>query len=843
MESTSQTDHTIALRLTEVRKSFGAVRALKGVTLEVRAGEVHALLGENGAGKSTLMAVAAGSLQPDEGTVEIAGERLTTASPSAAQALGLGVVYQHPALAEDLTVVENMLLSMPRKLRPSYSKAPAWAREALATIGAEKIDVGSRISELTAAETQLVEIAKALALDPKVLILDEPTAALESEEVEHLFQQVRAIRERGTAIVYISHRIPEVETIADRLTVLRDGATRGTFGVTEVDEAKILELIAGRELEAVFPDKLPADAKGVTVLKVDELSGGNFDDVSLDVKEGEIVGIAGVAGNGQREFVRALAGLGSHSGTVTVNGAAVNLRNARRAQKDGVFYVSSDRQREGIFPALSVRENAVASSLQSFTNFGVVNPLQERGAVAEQEKELAIKTASQEIDIGSLSGGNQQKVVFARAMLGRPKVLICDEPTQGVDVGARVEIYRLLRELAADGCAIVVCSSDALELVGLCDRVMVMSRGQTVAMLADESVTESKITGTAVTATTERKARAKKEERASHGRLGRFLRGDGVAAPVLALVIVALAIFTQAQNSDFLNSFNIENLLLLSTALILVALGQLVVLLTAGVDLSVGPMMGLGLVILTSFATDGKGTSGFIIGLVLAVAAGIGIGMINGGLVQFARINPVIATLATYIGVQGIALLINPVPTGLFAASATETLSKTVAGIPIMFLVCVAIAILAEFTLRRGRLGLALRAVGSNEAAAHRMGVNVGLTRISAYCIAGSFAALAAMMLAVQIGTGDATAGQSYTLQSISAVVLGGASIYGGRGSFLGAVLGALLLTEMINAITFLELGEAWQYWFPGAVILIAAAIFARVSRIRLAAAAEADLA
>src|ERR1700761_7776849 len=404
----SNTAHPIALRLTDVRKSFGAVRALKGVTLEVRAGEVHALLGENGAGKSTLMAVAAGSLVPDEGTVEIAGETLTTASPSAAQALGLGVVYQHPALAEDLTVVENMLLSMPRKLRPSYSKAPAWARQALATIGAEKIDVGSRISELTAAESQLVEIAKALALDPKVLILDEPTAALESEEVEHLFQQVRAIRERGTAIVYISHRIPEVAAIADRLTVLRDGATRGTFGVTEVDEAKILELIAGRELEAVFPDKLAADAKGATVLKVDELSGKNFDDVSLEIAEGEIVGIAGVAGNGQREFVRALAGLGNHSGEVTVNGAAVNLRNARVAQRDGVFYVSSDRQREGIFPALSVRENAVASSRQSFTNFGIVGSREERAALAEQERELAIKTASQEIDIGSLSGGNQQ---------------------------------------------------------------------------------------------------------------------------------------------------------------------------------------------------------------------------------------------------------------------------------------------------------------------------------------------------------------------------------------------------------------------------------------------------
>ena len=347
-----------------------------------------------------------------------------------------------------------------------------------------------------------------------------------------------------------------------------------------------------------------------------------------------------------------------------------------------------------------MRENAVASSLHNFTEFGVVGPRSERAALAVQEKELAIKTASQEADIASLSGGNQQKVVFARAMLGRPKVLLCDEPTQGVDVGARVEIYRMLRELAADGCAIVVCSSDALELVGLCDRVMVMSRGQAVAMLADESVTEGKITGAAVTATTERKARVR-EERASVGRLGRFLRGDGVATPVLALVVVVLAIFTQSQNSDFLNSFNVENLLLLSTALILVSIGQLVVLLTAGLDLSVGPMMGLGLVIVTGFATDSGGTGGFLIGLGLAIAAGIGVGMINGGLIQFAKITPLIATLATYIGVQGIALLINPIPSGLFAASATETLSKTVAGIPIVFIACVVLALLAELTLRR----------------------------------------------------------------------------------------------------------------------------------------------
>jgi len=833
MESTDRT----ALRLTEVRKAFGAVHALKGVSLEVNAGEVHALLGENGPGKSTLMAVAAGSLQPDDGVVEIGGERLDAASPSAAQALGLGVVYQHPALAEDLTVVENMALAVPRSMRPSIGRANAWARERLETIGA-KIEPTSRVSELSAAEGQLVEIAKALALEPKVLILDEPTAALDAEEVRHLFDQVRAIRARGTAIVYISHRIPEVREIADRLTVLRDGEARGTFGVDEVDEPTILKLIAGRALAAVFPDKLASGSEGATVLEVAELSGEGFDDVSMRVREGEILGVAGVAGNGQRELVRALAGLGTSHGTVTVNGRQVSLANPRRAQRDGIFFVSADRQREGLFPALSVRENAVASSLQQFTSFGFVGGGREDAAVAEQERELAIKAASPEADIGSLSGGNQQKVVFARAMLGRPKVLVCDEPTQGVDVGARVEIYRLLRELAADGCAIVVCSSDALELEGLCDRVMIMSRGQVVGALEANDVSEETITGTAITSTQARKERAR-EERRSLGFFGRFLRGDGVATPVLAAVIVVLAIITAGQNGDFLTSFNIENLLLLSTALILVGLGQLIVLVTAGVDLSVGPMMGLGLVILTGFATDSGGTGGFLLGLGLALAAGAGIGLINGGLVQFAKINAVIATLATFIGVQGIALLINPVPSGLFSGKATETLMQTVGGIPIVFIVVVLIGLGAEFVLRRTRFGVGLRAVGSDEAAAHRMGLNVGLTKILAYLLCALFATLASVMLAVQIGTGDATAGQSYTLQSIAAVVLGGASIYGGRGSFAGTVLGALLLTEMINAITFLELSDAWQYFFPGAIILVAAAIYARVSRIRLAAAAS----
>jgi ribose transport system ATP-binding protein len=813
------------LRLTDVHKAFGGVLALKGVSLEVRAGEVHALLGENGAGKSTLMAIAAGALAPDAGVVEIDGAQLTTSSPSAAQALGVGVVYQRPAIAQDLTVLENLVLATPADRRPRHARARAWAAERLARIGA-RVDPTQRASELGAAEQQLVEIAKALSLDPKVLILDEPTAALSAAEVTHLFEQIRGIREAGTAVVYISHRIPEITEIADRLTVLRDGENRGTFPVAEVSEDDILALIAGRELSAMFPDK-GADAAGEPLLELRGLSGASFDDVTLTVRAREIVGLAGVAGNGQRELLRAAAGLEPHEGELVVGGT--------------VRYVPADRHREGLFESLTVRENVIANALHEHSRHGFVLRSEEDRAVAVELERLAVRTSSPEAPVTTLSGGNQQKVVFGRALMSEPTVLLCDEPTQGVDVGARAEIYRLLRRHADDGHAIVVCSSDALELEGLCDRVIIMSRGHAVVALDGADVTEERITGAALTATQSRRALAQRGPSAARGVLARFLRGDHVAVPVIALVVAILGAYTGADNGDFLGSFNVANMLLLATALMLVSIGQLIVLMTAGVDLSVGPMMGLGVVILTAFATDERGTGGLLLGIALLIAAGLVVGLVNGALVRFARIPPLIATLATFIAVQGVGLLINPVPEGLLSASATDSLSKSIGGvIPIVFVVVVAIAVGCELLLRRSRLGLALRAVGSDQASAHRLGVRVGPTLLAAYALCGVFAALAAIMLAVQIGTGDAQAGQGYTLQSIAAVVLGGASIYGGRGSMIGAILGALLLTELIAALPFLQLGDQWQFWLPGAAVLVAAAIYARASGTRLAAIDEA---
>jgi ribose transport system ATP-binding protein len=827
----SVTTEPLALRLSNVQKSFGGVRALKGVSLEVRAGEVHAVLGENGAGKSTLMAVAAGALEPDGGMVEIDGQALASATPTAAQALGLAVVYQHPAIADDLTVMENLLLGLPAHRRPSFRDAPAWAWRQLEAVGA-RISPARRAAGLSAAEHQLVEIAKALSVEPRVLVLDEPTAALGAAEVEHLFEQVRAIRRRGTAIVYISHRIPEVVEIADRLTVLRDGESQGTFPVPDLNADDILKLIVGRHIEAVFPDKLDREP-GAEVLGVSGLSGEGFDDVGLAVRSGEILGLAGVVGNGQQELMRSIAGLESHTGEIRVGGAPVTIAGSVSARRAGIAYVPADRHREGLFSSLSVRENASAVSLARFARAGFVRSAAERAAVGRETSALALKAASPEIGVTTLSGGNQQKVVFARTLLSEPAVLLCDEPTQGVDVGARVEIYGLLRRLAQAGNAVVVCSSDALELEGLCDRVIIMSRGAAVGELSGAEVTEERITGAAVTAAGARRDRAGTVRRPplTLGPLASLVRGDNVATPVVALMVLALGIVTASQQGSFLGSFNIDNLLLLSTALILAGTGQLIVLLTGGVDLSVGPMMGLGVVLLTHVATDSGGTAGLLLGIAELVVVGAILGVINGGMVRWARIPPVIATLSTYIAVQGVALIINPVPNGTLGGAATRHLSTAIGGvIPWAFVVVVALAVAGEFILRRRRSGMAVRAVGSSEPAAHRLGLRVSMTVVGAYMLCSILAGLAAVMLAVQIGTGDATAGGQYTLESVAAVVVGGASIFGGRGTFLGTLLGALLLTEVVNALPFLQLGNAWQFWVPGAVVLIAAGVYARVT-------------
>ena len=820
---------TTSLRLTGIVKRFGGVTALKGVDMAVLAGEVHALVGENGAGKSTLMSVAAGSTSPDEGDVEIGGVELKAADPDLAQRLGLGVVYQHTSIIDDMTVAETLAVAMPPKRRPAPGRAVKWAREQLSGIAAG-IDPNARVVNLAVADRQLVEIVKALALEPQVLILDEPTESLTAVETERLFGHVSRIAAAGTAIIYISHRIPEVKRVADRVTVLRDGETRGTFAISEISETDILRLIVGRPVEHAFPDKrVSGDQDEAPVVRLVDFSGAGFSNVTLEVRPGEIVGVGGVEGQGQRDFLRALAGIGRSSGEAYIDGQKIRLGSPTSAIKSGIVYLTNDRHGEGLFMSLSVKENISMLSLPGMAHGGWMSGRREDEVVTAEATALAVKTPSIEAHVDTLSGGNQQKILFARSLLADPLVLLADEPSRGVDAGARLELYRLMRDQANKGKAVIVLSSDAIEFQGLCDRVLIFSRGVVVQRLEGDDVTEEAITGAALTSTSERAERA--STASTRARLRRFLGGDYVPSVILAILIVALGAYTSSRSSFFLTKNSVTGMLELASTLAFISLGQLMVVLIAGIDLSVGPLAGFSVVLLSFFVSTGHGAAMIILGLVVVLLAGAGVGLINATLARAAQLGPVIATVCTYIALQGGSLLMRSGPGGEYSTGLVNTIESTIGPIPIQLIVAIVLAIGLEAALRWSRWGMAIRAAGSDETRAHRLGVSVRTVTVGAFVLCSMFAALGGISLGGQVGIGDPSVGVDYTLTAITAVVLGGASIFGGRGSFIGALLGALLLQEIVSATTFLNLGTQWQQWLPGALILVGTAVFSFARR------------
>jgi ribose transport system ATP-binding protein len=815
----------VVLRLVDVVKTFPGVMALKRVSLEVVEGEVHALLGENGAGKSTLMGVAAGALAHDYGTIEIGGAPLTIASPSLAQSLGISVVYQHTSVLNDLTVAENLLYCVRPERRAAAANDAGWIEEQLGAVGA-LFDKQLRVSELSVAERQLVEIAKALASQPKVLVLDEPTESLTAKETEILFANIERITARGTAVVYISHRLPEVRRVADRITFLRDGEGRGTYPADGISEEEVLSLIVGRWIGQVFPAKGKRADRSTELLAVKSVSGRGLRGVDFSVSAGEIVGLAGVEGNGQREFIRALAGLEPVEGGMTIGSRKVQMGDPIAVREAGAVFLPGDRHAEGLFLPLSVRENISTLALRPLSRLGFISASRETGLAADQIHALSVKTPSADTSVGSLSGGNQQKVLFARSLACAPTVMLADEPTRGVDVGARTELYRILRGVADQGAAVVVLSTDAVELQGLCDRVLVFSRGAVVSELVGDAITEQAITGAAITADAELvRVSSSGARRAT---IRRFLSGDFAPAVILTALILALGLYTYSVNPFFLSSRSLGGSLYLMSALGFVSVGQLIVLLTGGIDLSVGPLTGLTVVILSFFWTDGQGAGELILGLGIAAAAAFAVGFTNGFLVRQIGLTPVIATLSAFIGLQGVALLLRSTPAGYFRSEVTRTLAAKIGPVPYAFIAAVIVVLAAEWMLRRTRFGMELRAIGCNELAAHRLGAQINRSVMLAYVLCALFTAVGGVLLGGQIGIGDPTVGANYTLQSISAVVLGGASITGGRGSFLGAFAGVVLIQEITSAAGFLGLGSAWQYWMPGLLILLAAGIYSR---------------
>ena len=496
---------TAALEMRGISKSFPGIRALADVDLAVDAGEVHAIVGENGAGKSTLMKILAGVYQPDEGTIRLGGEEVRITGPIDARKRGIGMVYQELNLVPDLTVAENITLgATPSRFglvkRRSLHDAAVAVLEALDA----RIDPSAILGSLTVSQQQIVEIAKAYALRPSIIVLDEPTSSLSEHESQALFQVVRRMRADGIAIIYISHRLREVLDLADRVTVLRDGRqieTRDSAGLTA---GEMIRLMVGRDLTDVFPKReVPI---GDTVLQVEGLSRtGAFEDVSLDVRAGEIVGLAGLVGAGRTEVARAIFGLDrAQSGTIRVDGSEVHARTPGKGVAAGIAYVPEDRKRDGIVPSASIKDNISLPVLGRLSTAGWISRSEEKELARDQVAALGVSPPVIDRPVDTLSGGNQQKVVIAKWLAARPRVLILDEPTRGVDVGAKADIHEIIGELAAAGTAILLISSELPEVLAVSDRIFVLHEGRVSAQLSRAEATETSVmhaaTGEAVTA-------------------------------------------------------------------------------------------------------------------------------------------------------------------------------------------------------------------------------------------------------------------------------------------------------------------------------------------------------
>ncbi len=485
------------LRMQGISKNYDGTQALRQVDFSAGSGEVHAIVGENGAGKSTLVKILTGAVQSDTGRILLNGKPIEIGSPLVGQRLGIRMVHQHVSLVPHLTVTENILLGdMPtRKMKwwINWSAAHRRAQEILEDIGFRGIHVRKPVSRLSASQQQIVEIAKAVAVKPQILIMDEPSAVLSQEELKYLFALIRKLKETSVLILYISHRLDEVFEIADRVTVLKDGTLVGTVRPQETDKGSLIKMMVGRALDEIFPHR-PGSA-GAEILRLNGLSlKGFFENISLSVAQGEVVGLYGLIGSGRTEVARCIFGAEQPtSGEIRLSGQVVHPRSPHDALKAGIAMLTEDRIRDGLVLFLSIRDNVSLANFELMSRWGVLHRSRQNSLIQPKVQELNIRPPNIDRLVRTLSGGNQQKVVLAKWLLARAKLLILDEPTRGVDVATKQEIYNIIKGLAVSGVGILLISSEMPEILGMSDRVLVMREGQLAGEFLRHQATEQNL--------------------------------------------------------------------------------------------------------------------------------------------------------------------------------------------------------------------------------------------------------------------------------------------------------------------------------------------------------------
>ncbi len=799
----------------DLRKAYPGLVALDDVSLEIAPGELHALVGENGAGKSTLVRIVAGQVAPSSGELRLGGHPVTSFSPRTARSLGVSIVPQHPDLFHSLSALENLFVGEWPRGAPGLISWAEMRRRAGAVLGemGVSLDLSARAADLTVAERQLLQIARAVLADARLLVLDEPTAPLGQEETERLFALIRRLHARGVAMIYISHRLAEVFALAERVTVLRDGRVVDSRPIAEVSRAELVHLMVGENTEALErPDvQRPGQPDETPLLEVAGLSvPGKVAEVSFSVGRGEIVGIAGLAGSGRNEILRALGGVVPFAAQqVLVEGKPYAPAGPDRAVHRGVSLVPADRHHEALILPMSVRENLTLGLLPDLASrTGLIREREEQARAGELAEAFTVRAASVEQPVAALSGGNQQKVALASRLAVGPRLLLLEDPTQGVDVGARAQLHHQIRDLAGRGVGILLVSSDMPELLSLSDRLLVMHRGRLVGSLdAAHATAEQALDlalGTAERGAAVAVARTRRPP----------VRELGLAG-LLALFVAVVAVLAPG----FATLTNLGDILTNNSYLLIAGVGMTMVILTGGIDISIGSLLAVCATVVGAAAT-----AGWPAGAVLAAAllAGLALGGLNAALIVPGHIPPIIATLATLTLLRHLLIHITGGRWINLPVSFREVGLSTPLGVPLPVWVAGGTVLVGWVALRWTALGRSVYAVGDDPESAAHLGIRVSVIRSMVYVLMGVLMGIAAFVYAGRWSAIQTNAGQGLEMIVITAVVVGGTNVFGGRGTLGGTLLGVLLLGTIGAALTPLCIEPTWERACQGSLILLA---------------------
>ena len=818
-------------------KSFGGTVAVRDVSLALHAGEVLALLGENGAGKSTCVKLLAGVHRPDAGEVLLDGEAVQFGAPLDAQRRGIAVMHQHPGLFPDLSVAENILIGHGPAAHLGLLDRARMREDAarlLETVGLD-CDPEAPLAGLRSSEQQLVEIARALSARARVLIMDEPTAALSQREVDRLFAVVGDLRRQGVAMMFVGHRMDEIYRVADRVTVLRDGQLVATAPTDGMPRDRAVRLMVGRSLSHMYPARTAKP--GPVVLAAAGLArDGAFADVSLQVRAGEILGFAGLVGSGRTEIARVLFGVDRPTaGTIALDGRQLVFASPGDAMAAGIAYVSEDRIGQSLVMDFPILANASLPVIDQATTAGLIRPARELALVRGHLDRLRLRFRSYLQPVKTLSGGNQQKVVLSKWLATKPRVLILDEPTQGIDVQTKAEVHAVIADLARQGLAIILVSSELPELLGMCDRITVLREGRITAEMPAAEATQERVlyamtdAAGALTGGAEHAADAVAVESPT-GWLRRLVvrRELGLLLAMVAVVVPVVAV-----NPRMLSGVNLTALAMDAGLLMIVAIGQMLVILTRNIDLSVASVIGLAAYVSADLLRSHP-ELGVVGGTLAASAVGLACGLLNGLVVTVGRVPSIVVTLGTLTLYRGF--------TSLYAAGKQvnadqvpqawlDLTSVSVVGIPGVVLIALVTLVVIAFVLRHLAVGRELYAIGSNPDGAQLIGIRARRRVLGAFACSGLLAGFDGALWASRYATIDARVALGFELTVIAAVVVGGVAIRGGSGTVLGVALGASTLLVIKNGLTLVRVDPLWLQGVYGLVILVAIAIDAFVIR------------